>query len=261
MNQKELAVFLHDLPIREIRWYDSVSSTNTSALEWLRESPPEYALVATDRQTAGYGRNQRTWYSQPGASLTFSFIIHPNPEEKEKIPLFSALIAMAVRNTIFSYSPTAEVRVKWPNDVLLEKKKICGILVEAAWEGSTLLGLVIGVGVNINRSSLSLENKLLFPATSLEEALGKTIDRWQVLHDILENFISLRSLLPSPKFIEIWQRKLAFLGEPVSISKTGEEPQRGIFLGVNEQGHLLLKEKSGRISTYPLGDVSLRPQE
>ena len=261
MNEKELAAYFYDLPIGDVRWYENTSSTNTRTLEWLRESPTEYSLVITDRQTAGYGRNQRIWYSQSGDSLTFSFIVYPDHKEQERLPLFSALSAVAVCNTVSTYSPTAVVSMKWPNDVLLEKKKVSGILAEAAWEGNNLKGLVIGIGVNINKSSLSPEKKMLFPATSLEETLGKRFDRWQVLHDILRNFQQLRPLISSQEFIKIWQKKLAFLGEPVSISDTGKEIRSGIFLGVNEQGHLLLKEKSGRIVTFPLGDVSLRPQE
>jgi len=151
--------------------------------------------------------------------------------------------------------------MKWPNDVLLDKKKIAGILPEAAWEGDVLKGLVIGVGVNVGLASLSQKSQLLFPAVSLEEALGKSIDRWQLLHDFFQNFISLRPHISSQSFIASWQKRLAFLGEAVTISGTGTEPRNGIFLGVDEQGSLRLKEKSGRISSFPLGDVSLRPQE
>ncbi len=261
MSKKELQHYLNDLPLGEIRWYESIPSTNTSALEWLRESPPEYALTIADRQTAGYGRNQRTWYSKPGASLTFSFIIYPSHIEQKVLSLFSALTALALCNAAAAYSPTAELSMKWPNDVLIDKKKIAGILPEAAWEGDTLKGLVIGVGVNVGLASFSQESQLLFPATSLEEALKKKIDRWQLLHDFFQNFISLRPHISSQSFIALWQKRLAFLGEAVTISGTGTEPRNGIFLGVDEQGYLRLKEKSGRISTFPLGDVSLRPQD
>ena len=261
VTKKELLAALHDLPISEIRWHESIPSTSTSALEWLRESPPEYALVAADRQTAGYGRNQRPWYSNQGASLTFSFIIYPNHAEQKVLSLFSALTALALCRAVSSYSPTVELSMKWPNDVLIEKKKAAGILAEAAWEGNLLKGLVIGIGVNVGLSSLSQTSPLLFPAISLEEALGKKIDGLQLLHDFFQNFISLRPHIPSQEFIELWQKRLAFLGETVSISGMGKETRNGIFLGVNKQGHLLLKEKSGRISTFPMGDMSLRPQE
>lgn len=259
MNQKELAVLLHDLPLGEIRWYDSVASTNTCALEWLQEFPPEYTLVATDQQTAGYGRNQRSWHSQTGASLTFSFIVHPNQTEQDAMPLFSALAALAVCAAIASYSSKVDVSVKWPNDVLLNGKKAAGILAEAAWQGNQPVRLVIGIGVNVQPASLPPSDELLFPAISLEQAIGSSVDRWDLLHRILHAFLELRAIFPSPEFMDAWRCKLAFLGEQVTISKMGEESQHGIFMGVDEQGYLMLKEKSGRISTFPLGDVSLRP--
>ncbi|MGV8025391.1 MAG: biotin--[acetyl-CoA-carboxylase] ligase [Anaerolineaceae bacterium] len=259
MNKQELTALLHDLPLGEIRWYDSIPSTNTCALEWLQEFPPEYALMVTDQQTAGYGRNQRTWHSQAGASLTFSFIVHPDPIEQDRLPLFSALAALAVCDAITSYSPKMDNSVKWPNDVLLNRKKAAGILAEAAWQGNKLAGLVIGIGVNMQPAALPPTNDLLFPATSLEQAMGRCIDRWDLLYRILAAFIDLRAIFPSLEFMDAWRRKLAFLGEAVTISKMGEELQHGIFMGVDKQGYLILKEKNGRISTYPLGDVSLRP--
>jgi len=254
-------MLLHDLPVGEIRWYDSLPSTNTCALEWLREFPREYALVVADQQTAGYGRNRRTWHSTAGASLTFSFILYPDRAEQDALPLFSALAALAVCEALTSYSSKIDGSVKWPNDVLLNEKKVAGILAEADWYGDMLMGLVIGIGVNIQAASLPPTEELLFSAISLEQALGQSIDRWDLLHRILAAFLSLRSIFPSPEFMDAWRHKLAFWGQAVSVSKMGKELQNGIFVGIDERGYLLLKEKSGRISTFPLGDVSLRPQK
>ncbi len=242
-----------------MRWHDTLPSTNTYALEWLRDFPPEYSLIATDQQSAGYGRNQRSWHSRAGASLTFSFIVHPNQVEQGVMPLFSALAALAVCKAIASYPPNIDISVKWPNDVLLNGKKAAGILAEAAWQGDQLMGLVIGIGVNMQPTSLPPADELLFPATSLEQTIGCSIDRWDLLYHILQAFVALRTSFPSPEFMDAWRCKLAYLGEEVTISKIGKECQKGIFIGVDEQGYLLLKEKNGRISTFPLGDVSLRP--
>ena len=259
MNEKELIAILHDLHLGEMRWYDTLPSTNTYALEWLRDFPPEYSLIVTDQQTAGYGRNQRSWHSRAGASLTFSFIVHPNQPEQDKLPLFSALAALAVCEAITSYPPNIDISVKWPNDVLLNGKKAAGILAEAAWQGDQLMGLVIGIGVNMQPATLPPADELLFPATSLEQTMGRSIDRWDLLHHILQAFLALRTIFPSPEFLDAWQNKLAYLGEEVTISKMGKEYQNGIFMGVDERGYLMLKEKNGRISTFPLGDMSLRP--
>ena len=259
MNRQELSSLLQDLPLGAVRWYDTLLSTNTCALEWLRDIPQEYSLVVTDHQTAGYGRNRRAWHSRAGASLTFSIIVYPDQAEKDVLPLFSPLAALAVCNAIASYHSKTDLAVKWPNDVLLDRKKVAGILVEAAWQGDALAGLVIGIGVNIQQASLPSADDLLFPAISLEQALGQPIERWDFLHRILKALLALRAIFPSPEFMEAWRRKLAFLGQPVTISKPGGEKQTGIFMGVDEQGYLMLKEKNGRCSHFLLGDISLRP--
>jgi BirA family biotin operon repressor/biotin-[acetyl-CoA-carboxylase] ligase len=259
VDKTELAVYLQDLPMGEIRWYDQLPSTNASALDWLHQFPHEYSLIATDRQTAGYGRNRRTWYSTPGASLTFSFILYLSQGELDALPLFSALTALAVCDAITSFSPLLKTSVKWPNDILLDRKKVAGILPEAAWQGSSCLGLVIGIGVNVLAAAVPPGEELLFPATCLEEGVGQAPDRWDLLRRILQAFISRRKTFPSSIFLDDWRKKLAFLGEEVAISSNDQEPRLGIFEGVDERGYLLLKEKNGRIATFPLGDVSLRP--
>lgn len=261
VNKDELAALLHDLPLGELRWYESIPSTNACALEWLREFPKEYSLVATNHQTAGYGRNQRPWHSTASASLTFSFILYPNQSEQGAVPLFSALAALSICDAVASFSPSAKIAIKWPNDVLLDGKKGAGILAEAAWQGRSLMGLVMGIGVNVRPAFLSsATQELLFPATSLEECIGKLVERWELLHRIMAAFIARRDNFQAHAFMNAWREKLAFLGEEVTLSRTGKELQHGTFLDVNEQGYLLLKEENGRISTFPLGDVSLRPR-
>lgn len=260
MDQTKLAVYLQDLPMGEIRWYDQLPSTNASALDWLHQFPHEYSLIVTDRQTAGYGRNRRTWHSTPGASLTFSFILYLRQGELDALPLFSALTALAVCDAIASFFPPVKTSVKWPNDVLLDRKKVAGILPEAAWQGSNCLGLVIGIGMNVLAAAVPSDQELLFPATCLEEGAGKTINRWDLLHRILQAFITRRQIFPSGAFLDDWRNKLAFVGEEVTISGSDREAHHGIFKGVDEHGYLLLKEKNGRMVTFPLGDVSLRPR-
>ena len=252
---------LRDLPVGHRRHFTSLPSTNRYALEWIHEHPPEYSLVICDEQTAGYGRHQRIWYAQPGASLTFSLILYPTNLEIKELPLFSPLAALALCNALRSKGENVEAMVKWSNDVLLDGKKCAGILAEAVWQGNSLMGLVIGIGVNLCPIALPPQEKLFFPATSLEETLGEKVDRAALLHDILENLFALRSIFPSPEFLQCWRQRLAFLGQPVSISNPAGETHTGIFQDVDKHGYLLLKDKAGRLRSFPIGDVSLRPED
>jgi len=259
VDEKTLAKQLADLPLGELRYSDRLPSTNTTALEWVAQCPPEYSLVVADHQTAGYGRNQRAWHAQAGASLSFSLILYPHPEERLALPLFSALAAMAVCTALDAFKPSPQAQIKWPNDVLLDGKKCAGILCEAVWQGNVLSGLVMGMGVNISSAALPPASTLLFPATCLEDVLDKKMDRWEFLHHTLKQFIHLRKSFPSSSFVNDWRTRLAFLGQPVTITSIDGKSHHGIMQDVDEQGYLVLKEKTGQLLSFPLGDVSLRP--
>lgn len=258
MQQEEPAHLLDDLPLGEVRFFSELPSTNTSALEWLAKKPAEYSLLVADRQTAGHGRFHRAWHAAAGASLSFSLILYPSPIEQDVLALFSALAALAVTQALESFHPSTAVQIKWPNDVLLDGKKCCGVLCEATWQADSLGGLVIGIGVNVGRRSLPPVQDLLFPVACLQDALDPPPQRWKVLHAILQNLIELREIFPSPLFLSQWQERLAFLNQAVTISN-GDQKTEGVFTGTAANGDLLLRQKNGRQLVFPLGDVSLRP--
>ncbi len=259
VDEKKLTRLFADLPIGTVRYFDRLPSTSTTAMEWIVQHPAEYSLVVADHQTAGYGRNQRSWYSTAGASLSFSLILYPTLQELQTLPLFSALAAVAVCVALESYSSTRKAQIKWPNDVLLDGKKCAGILCESRWQGEHLAGLVMGIGVNVSAASIPSASSLLFPATSLEDALGVNMDRCGFLHAILEQLFLTRASFPSGAFMKDWQARLAFIGQPVTIRLNSGQNHQGIMQGVDEQGHLVLKEKTGQLLHFSLGDVSLRP--
>ena len=259
VDEKKLTRLFADLPIGTVRYFDRLPSTSTTAMEWIVQHPAEYSLVVADHQTAGYGRNQRSWHSTAGASLSFSLILYPTLQELQTLPLFSALAAVAVCVALESCSSTIKAQIKWPNDVLLDGKKCAGILCESRWQGENLAGLVIGIGVNVSAASIPPASSLLFPATSLDDALGISMDRWGFLHAILEQLFLYRTSFPSGAFMKDWQARLAFMGQSVTISLNSGQNHQGIMQGVDEQGHLVLKEKTGQLLHFSLGDVSLRP--
>ena len=259
MDEGELRELLSGLPIPDLRWHARIDSTNSAAMDWALQNAGDGCLVAADAQTAGRGRLGRKWVTHPAAGLAFSLVLRPTASEREWIGLFSPLGAIAVATALDRLG--LEAQVKWPNDVLLLRRKVSGILVESIWSGEALDALVLGIGINVASSSLPPAEDLLFPAVCVEEVFGRPVERWQLLRATLEAFFAWRPRLGSPEFMTAWQSRLAFVGEDVSVSRVASEPFHGTLLGVDGQGNLQLRLPDGQEAEVLTGDVSLRPEE
>jgi BirA family biotin operon repressor/biotin-[acetyl-CoA-carboxylase] ligase len=248
---------LDSLPLAEWRYADTIGSTNDAALAWVEDGAPDLGLVVADQQTLGRGRFQRRWITRPGTALAFSLILRPTAGELTHLTRFSPLGAVAVCQAVHQgLGLTAEI--KWPNDILLNGRKASGILVENAWKGSDLLAVVIGIGVNVSPAAIPDPSELMFPATCLETALGRQVDRWKVLHDILESLIAWRPRLASPAFFTTWENLLAYKGQWVTLSGQLGAEQAGELVGLDPDGNLLLRDETGHLTHIIAGDVSLR---
>src|SRR5215216_2280329 len=166
MNQNELKQALAKLPLGKVRYFDSIGSTNNEALAWATSGANDLSLVIADEQTAGRGRLDRKWFTPKGAALALSLILRPTAEEKPHLSRITGLAALALTDTLRTYGLISQI--KWPNDVLLNGRKVAGILVESVWSGETVDCLVIGVGVNVLQGAVPDPRLLRFPATSLE---------------------------------------------------------------------------------------------
>ena len=257
MTEDELRLRLRELPLAGLRWYPSVDSTNTAALEWAARGALDGSLVVADQQSAGRGRLGRKWVTNPGAALAFSLILRPTSREREHMGLFSPLGAMGVTDALRGLGLTPQI--KWPNDVLLQRLKVCGILVETVWLGQELDSLVMGIGVNVAPSSVPPPGELLFPAVCIENVLGKPVERTALLGEILRSIFAWRVSLGLPEFLDAWQSNLAFTGERVSVLQGEEKPLDGVLLGIEAQGGLRIRSQDGDEITVMVGDVSLRP--
>jgi BirA family biotin operon repressor/biotin-[acetyl-CoA-carboxylase] ligase len=261
MNVELLQLRLAGLPIPEIQYSDVTGSTNEDALRWVERGAVDGCLVISDQQTQGRGRLRRRWITNPGAALAFSLILRPSDEEQNQFNFFSPLGALAICQALENRLQL-EAQIKWPNDVLIQRKKVAGILVETAWLGSQLQGLVIGIGLNITPVALPPANEVLFPAICVEEAAGRPVDRLALLHDILQALFSWRAAIHQPLFRTAWEERLAFRGEWVKIEEasnlTGSSPTTGQIRGVDETGNLLLATESGKILQVAVGDLHLR---
>jgi BirA family biotin operon repressor/biotin-[acetyl-CoA-carboxylase] ligase len=143
--------------------------------------------------------------------------------------------------------------------VLLDGRKTAGILAESAWQGGSLGGLVLGIGINILPGSVPPADELLYPATCLQEHCPNPIERYAFLAAALEKLITLRREITSAAFLADFNEHLAFKGQAVNLSATGGEPVSGILQDVGPDGCLRLLDESGQINSYPVGDLRLRP--
>jgi len=269
MDQNSLESALSGLPLGGIRYFPSTGSTNDEAARWSLEGCPNLSLVVADEQTAGRGRQGRTWITPAGSALAFSLVFLP-PFDFESLMLgrFTALGAVAVREALLAdYGFNAQI--KWPNDVLMNNRKVCGVLAEAQWAGNNLMGVVLGVGINVLSESVSEPvlpaESLNFPATSVETALGKRVDRLSFLRSVLTYLLEWHPRLASPEFLQNWDDALAFRGEWVqilpgdSIGQAGEPVlQEGQILGLTPEGNLMLRSRTGETLTVRAGEIRLR---
>ncbi len=259
LNLSPLNAALKDFPLGGIRYYQTIGSTNDQAITWAVENAPDMSLVIADEQSSGRGRNGRKWYSPAGEALAFSLILRLEKTETRSIGLFSALGALAVVQALNEIDADLDPKIKWPNDILINDQKVCGILIEAAWSGDRIESLVIGIGVNVSRGSVPPLDTLNFPATCLEDLSDRKIDKLDLLLKILKAIGDWRKLIDTSLFIDAWQEKLAFQGEMVNIWSENSEPRTGIIIGLESDGGLILKDANGQIFTCHFGEIHLKP--
>ncbi len=251
MNIKNLG----KLPIGEIKYFNTIGSTNDEALTWAAQSAPNLSIVIADEQTAGRGRLKRKWLTPSGSALAFSLILHPASITHLSRTVGLAALSIADACSRLGLAP----QIKWPNDILLSGKKTAGILIETAWAGNEVTSLVIGMGINILKESVPPAEDLKFPATSIESELGQWVDRENFLKDVLFNFIKHLPQIETDDFLSSWENQLAYRQQPVQIITSANETTAGVLLGLASDGSLRLCGEDGSELTIHFGDVSLRP--
>jgi BirA family transcriptional regulator, biotin operon repressor / biotin---[acetyl-CoA-carboxylase] ligase len=273
MDQPSLEFALADLNLPAIRYYKSVGSTNDEAFKWVNSGAPDQALVIADEQTSGRGRSQRQWITTPNSGLAFSLILLSPPFDPQMVSRLSGLGAVAVRRVLQNkYGLRAQI--KWPNDILLDQLKAGGVLVEARWSGEILKAVIVGIGINIAPEAISAVNLpqmgLNFPPTCVENALGSPVDRLELLHAILQEFLSWLPRLSQPGFIDEWESNLAFRDQWVVLYSGDYLPatqkgnalsphEEGKVIGLTQDGSLQLLIRNGALVTATVGELHLRP--
>jgi len=258
MDEIKLKEVLESCGVSDWRYFPTIGSTNDEALHWTDNNAPDFALVIADEQTKGKGRFSRRWVTKAGSSLAFSLILHPDDAARKSLPLFAPLCGLAVRDALAA-KLGLNAQIKWPNDLLIERKKCCGILVEAVWTADSLKGIVLGIGINITHDSLPPNENSLFPAACLEDAAQQVVDRLQVLAGVLRKIAEWRPLIGSQQFFDTWTEHLAFKGEEVMIVQTEKQSIIGIEKGIDHEGNLVIQTADKGEMTFEVGDVHLRP--
>lgn len=234
----------------------SVDSTNAFASRMLAHgrSVADGALILAESQTAGRGRMGRSWHSEPENGLYFSLVLRPEMPPSVA-PLFTLGCALAMHNAV-ERNTRLDVDIKWPNDLLVDGKKICGILAEIQAETDRIHSLVVGVGLNVNHPTLPEE--IAARATSLRLASGRHQSRLEILVDFLEQFEQLvdRFRVSGPSsVVSEWTRHSSFAsGRRVEITD-GYRTVRGVTCGLNPVGALRVETSPGTVEDVYSGDV------
>ncbi|MFK7821237.1 MAG: biotin--[acetyl-CoA-carboxylase] ligase [Planctomycetaceae bacterium] len=220
-----------------------VDSTNTLALQRLADGTETPFLISADQQTAGRGRSGNSWWSPPGAIMMT--LVLERTESAAELPPYSLVVGLAVRDALQALSPDVDLKVKWPNDVYLQDRKVCGILVEVPPNNRTRL--VIGIGVNINNSVMSAPDELRQRVVSMRDIHGHTFCRTTVLANIV-NAVQTEVLnLDSEKLCERWSEHCWLTSKLVGITR-GERTDEGICQGINNTGALMLQQSNGLLA-------------
>lgn len=258
MNSGSLEAALRDIPLGGLRFFDSIASTNNEAAAWAAASAPDFSLVVAEEQTMGRGRAGRTWLTPAGAALALSLILRPSESQSAHSGRMSGLGALAVASACERLGLKPEI--KWPNDVIFRGRKFAGVLVESAWLGDSLQASIIGIGVNVTARSAPPPDGLSFPATCLEEEVGRAVDRSSLVRLILLELARWRGLLDQSDFLQAWQDRLAFRGREVRLVDGGNTILTGTLVGLEADGSARL-ETNHKTVAVRVGEISLRPSD
>jgi BirA family biotin operon repressor/biotin-[acetyl-CoA-carboxylase] ligase len=232
-----------------IQWYERLPSTNTflKDLVGLKKQVPSGTVVAAREQTQGRGRREREWLSATGENLTFSLLLRGKYDPRH---LPSASMAAAIAVAEFLEAEGLKPALKWPNDVLVNGRKICGILSDGV-AGS----VIVGIGLNVNMPSADHIDQ---PATSVLIETGTRRDVDQLLEKLLKRLSIRLDEWAQGGFSKVrtnWEAKVPNLGKTVTV-RDGGAMRSGILEGFGADGELLLRDESGKVMPVWAGDVS-----
>jgi len=240
---------------QRVVYYPSLTSTMEVAKREAQQGAAEGTVIIAGEQTAGKGRQERTWLS-PRGNIALSIILYPSAAYLPSLIMLASLAVVYSIESVTGLKP----QLKWPNDVLIKGRKVCGILIESGVRGRKVDYAIIGIGINVN---LWLAD---FPeispiATSLSDELGREVPQLDFIRRLLVEVEKLYLTLPSGESIyQQWRDRLVTLGRRVQVS-WGKTRYEGIAESVARDGSLLLRCPDGSLTKIVAGDVTLRDYE
>jgi BirA family transcriptional regulator, biotin operon repressor / biotin---[acetyl-CoA-carboxylase] ligase len=238
---------------RNFVYCDEVDSTNTTLLT-SKDFSHNGTVLLSEFQSKGRGRKDRTWISSAGQNLTFS-ILFKNDISEHNINIINFAASLAVAQSIENLFQL-DVELKWPNDVLVQKKKIAGILLESTSKANKISKVVVGIGINVNQPNFP--GKFDIQPTSIRREFKLSVSRERLLSELLniyENFLDMMGNKPG-KILDDWRARCKMMGEKVKIIEN-DKIKTGVFEDIDENGYLILKVGDKREKIH-YGDVSLR---
>ena len=230
----------------KVIYYAKLASTMDAAKELARKGCPDFTTVIAGRQTSGRGRLDRQWSSEKGG-LYFTMVLRPDlpPVLSFRVGFLASLTLARILNEMFGIN----VRVKWPNDLLVDECKICGILSELEAEADRVTFINIGIGLNVNNNPPPIEPA----ATSLKTILGGRVSQNEILSRYLDSFEAQMQATAYDDVIERWKQFTVTLNRHVRVVTT-REVYTGKAVDVDDTGALILKCSDGSLKTIRYGD-------
>ncbi len=242
---------------KKIIYYKQLDSTNTEIARLAAQGAEHGTVVVADAQTAGKGRRGREWESPAGENIYMSILLRPDCVP-DRAPMLTLVVAYSVAMVLRQLGFT-DVQIKWPNDLVLSGKKICGILTEMQLKDSEIDYVVVGVGINVNTSEFPQELKET--ATSLYLESGRILDRETMVESVVEHFDKeYRQFLKMQELSflrEAYNDMLVNVGKEVRVLEPGNE-YTAYAQGINSEGELLVRTTEGEEKYIYAGEVSVR---
>jgi BirA family biotin operon repressor/biotin-[acetyl-CoA-carboxylase] ligase len=241
----------------DIAYFGETDSTNIRAEHLAAEGAPEGAVVIAEKQTQGKGRRGRYWFSPSGEGIYASVVLRPriSPHEAPKLTLMASV---AVAETILSVT-SLRVNIKWPNDIIVNGKKLAGILTEISAEMDRIHYVVIGLGVNVNIRFESFPSDIRNLATSILLETGEVSQRITLLRTYLEwlelyyEMFRVRGFQP---IMDRWKQLSDMPGKQIRVDLI-DRTHEGVVQDIDEDGFLILKDHEGNLRKIISGDITL----
>ncbi|NLM42910.1 MAG: biotin--[acetyl-CoA-carboxylase] ligase [Clostridiales bacterium] len=244
---------------KEIIYLNSVDSTNNYGKALATQGFHDGTVIVSEEQTEGRGRLGRKWISQKGKGIWMTIMLKPDvePDKASQVTLIAALsVLKGIKNI-----KDIDVMIKWPNDLVIKGKKVCGILTELGAEIDRINFLCVGIGINVNGEEEDFNNMGLNTATSLKIMAGESIERKRLIVEVLEAFENLYKLFLKNESIdymlEEYKKHLVNIGKDVRLISKNTEV-KAIAEDINDKGHLMVRLKNGDLMEVSSGEVSVR---